>query len=62
MGGRRRASLGKAYFRHLSGNTPTVIKTGIAYLLMVLLMALGILIVGRSDGRRAPGEEPPKKK
>ena len=39
-----------------------MIKTGIAYLLMVLLMALGILIVGRSDGRRAPGEEPPKKK
>jgi hypothetical protein len=39
-----------------------VIYTGIAYLLMVLLMALGILIVGRSDGRLAPGDEPPKKR
>ncbi len=39
-----------------------MIKTGIAYIPIVLLMALGILIVGRSGGRLAPGEEPPKKR
>lgn len=39
-----------------------MIKTGIAYMLIVLLMALGVLIVGRSGGRLAPGEEPPQKR
>jgi hypothetical protein len=39
-----------------------MIKTGLAYLLMVLVMSLGVLIVGRSNGRLAPGEERPKKK
>lgn len=55
-------SLQTDYFRHPRGYTTTMIKTGIAYLLMALVMSLGVLLVGRSNGRLAPGEQRPKKK
>jgi hypothetical protein len=39
-----------------------MLKTAAAYLLMVLVIALGTVAVGLSSRRRAPGEPPKAKK